>query len=571
MSGTDLPVLTEDFQFETPVALAESGPGFFDDVIVVRLPHLEIISEEDFSKVLAMRQPVTDRAGKPQTRHPLSGKWKCCRCGETLRMDVRRRWLRCDGATSAWRDGQENTCDAPPIDLPAAERLMFEALETFAPGRNGAFTKVARERYDQVIRLAQSERKQLKEDAAYHRGEIKKLVRELVQGQDNRALRESIQEVADEHERILNAIEAKLNDAPVEVDDPDPITSLLELQNMIDAIKQQTPFGFGVNKEALTLRSRLCNVISTVIMSEKGDDVYDIEFVLDRSVAMDITGKDKEIVRFTDESLKAGSFKTRNKLAGYEAKWKAGKFSISDRAWKKRPMLPLAVKTFGEHVRWMVDTMIATAETGLGTRAVIKLCGALVKDHRVQTYRASEECAMLQQWLNEVRPRNHGYIDMLPTGRAPTLRGRMEKVDHPILELKRCERSETPARLSDPECKNLWLILTEVEPRYYASMRMRIDQTLEMIRGDKYATWAGPQSYRIWLNYQIRRGTFLKIVNYLRELENMPAVAVLPELPGGRRPKPKETEGFQTLPHQAAASRGRPAKKHEAALKHPHH
>lgn len=517
-------------------AIGPKGSALFDDVVVVHVPHLALVDFEDFAKVLAMRQEIDHSVERRNLKHPLGGKWKCPRCGQTsLKIDGRRGWMRCPGTTSAWQVGGENECDAPPIDLAVAERLMFEALESFAEGREGTFAVVARKRYDEILNSARTERLHLKESAEFYKAEIKKVAVELSRNQPNDYLRASLTELADEHARRLEEVVIRLQEMPLEPDLPDPETSLLELRNMIAAIKERTPFGYGVNKEGLQFRKHLSKMIDEVTMIEKGDDVYDVEFRINMSAAMGMEGHTIELVRFAEQNMKAGGFKQRRKKAGFAAKWKAGECSISDRAWKKRPDLPEGTKRFGRHLRWVVDTLITAAETRLGTASAAKVCGSVLPDFQLQMYRASAECVMLGRWLQEVRPREHNYKYFRP-GRcsAQTLRKRLERVDHPLLHLKRCQLSDTAAPLTDAECEMLWKQLDEVADRYRPSMRARIDQTIDMLRANRYATWMGPQSYRIWFNYQIRRGTLLKIMNFLRGLEGMPPLDKLPPIPGGR-------------------------------------
>lgn len=541
--STDLALLGPDF-FEEGDSFEvgqKKSSGLRDDVIVAHVPELAFIDFADFERVIAMR-PKKGNYGSTKDKgyslHPLSGKWKCPRCGRfNLNIVPQRQWLRCAGSQP--RNGLTLAgmpCDAPPIDLWKADDLLFQALETFGTGRKGNFAAVARERYDEVLRGARIERQLKKENAEKLRSEIRLASKELAREQVNRHVRAALQEEADRLGDELDKLEADLQDMPAEIDDPDPEGSLLELNNMIEHIRMTTPFGFAVNADALQFRNRLHNVIMCVTMVEKGEDLYDVEFQFNGSAALDQPGQMVELVRFADQNLKAGRFRERRKQVTIKQNWDDGRYAISTRAWKTRPSFPLAERMFGKHLRWMVDTMIMTAETGMGTRGVVRLAGEVVPNHTVQTYRSTKECEDLQAWLQEVRPRKHGYGAMKPRrASAHTLRHRMELVDHPMIHLNRCALGAPPGDLTDEEWDRLVPRIPEMSWYHRPAMRERIGETIEMLRCNSYANRSNKVSYRIWLNYQIKRGTFLTIVNFLRELEGLPAVASLPVLPLGSR------------------------------------
>ena len=100
---------------------------------------------------------------------------------------------------------------------------------------------------------------------------------------------------------------------------------------------------------------------------------------------------------------------------------------------------------------------------------------------------------------------------------------------------RRCARYASD--LTDEEWDRLVPRIPEVCWYHRPAMRERIGETIEMLRCNSYANRSNKVSHRIWLNGQIKRGTFLTIVNFLRELEGLPAVASLPVLPLGSRRK----------------------------------
>lgn len=547
--AADLSALNLGIDFDEADPTITHG-ALFDDVVVTHLPELSIVDMDTFQKVLALR-PRGGGAGtgRPTGRlHPLVSKIPCFRCGaHKLRYDGRKKWLRCPGATAGWVQGGHHECDAPPVDSAPLERMMFDALDTFRPGREAGFAAIARERYDEIVKHSMAEKVQLEEQQAHHRSEIKGIAKQLGDPSLNAHLRASLFELVEEHSAMLDTISARLIDYIAEPDAPNASESLMELQNMIDKVKIDTPFGPGVNRDSLEFMNRLSDAIKGIVLVEKGDDVYDVEFQLDASSAMGMPGEMVELVRFAAQDLKAGQFKVRKKWASHVAGWESGRFSISDRAWKKRPALPLGERTFCDDLRWVVDCFIALTETGLGVRAVSRLCGTRVASHRMQFYRSTEEGQVLMNWLLEVRPRKHEYKDFeVKRASALTLRARMEAVEHPFLHLKRMELCDAPAPLTDAEWDLLADRLPEVECRFAGAMRYRVDQLIDMLRADRYANWGGKQCFRGWLVQHTKRGTILRILNFFRELEEQGPLDRLPEIPGsrqllGERKRQKET------------------------------
>lgn len=532
--------------------------GLLEDVVIKEVSHLAIISLADFSAVAAMRPPKNGYV-KPKgfQLHPLRMKWICPRCGGPLHYFSQQHWLRCAGTNARGMSTELLTCDAPPIDLSAAESLMFRALETFAPGRQGNFAAMARERYDEVIKAVQGDRLHAAQRADHLRKEIRDISRELRIEQQNKHVRAALQDDADKLGAELDALVETLQDMRTIPDDPDPENSLLELANMIDMLKTETPFGFGVNVDALQFRSRLHEVIMGVTMVERGDDRYDVEFRLDGAKALGVKGSKVEIVRFSDQNLKAGFYDQRRLAAGVERKWQDGEYAISDRLWTKHPPLPLGEHTFGPDLRWVVDTMIMTAETGLGTKAIVRLAGDKIHYAKVQLYRASAECELLRTWLAGARPRKHQYEKMKSEGRVPTLRQRMEKAPrHPFLELQRVNPSRSSVPLEDHEYEGLAVALNEAGHRCHPSMRPRVDELLELVRGNHHATWSSI-TFNAWYDHQMRRGTFIVIVNFLRSLEGLPACASLPAIPNGRRFKRAAAPDGSPAPRPKQPSRPR--------------
>ena len=532
-------VLVPEWREDGDPFAVERGPrGLLDDVVIKEVPHLAIVSLADFSQVAAMRPPKNGYV-KPKgfQLHPLRDKWVCPRCGRSLHYISQPNWLRCSGAITRGLAREFVTCDAPPIDLAAGESLMFRALETFAPGRADNFAAMARARYDEILESAQGDRQQAAERADHLRKEIRDISRELRKEQQNQHVRAALQEDADKLGAELDTLVDSLQDLRTVPDELDPEQSLLNLANMIGMIKTETPFGFGVNVDALQFRNRLHDVIIGVTMVEKGDHRYDVEFRLDGAKALEMKGSKVEIVRFSDQNLKAGFYDQRRLEAGVERRWQDGEYAISDRQWAKRPPLPLGERTFGPKLRWVVDTMIMTAETGLGTKAVVRLAGRKIHYAQVQLYRASAECEPLRVWLSEARPRKHHYEKMKAVARVPTLRERMERVSrHPFLELQRVNPSGPSVPLEDHEYEGLTVALNEAGHRCHPSMRPRVNELLELVRGNHHATWSSI-TFNAWYDHQMRRGTFIVIVNFLRSLEGLPACASLPAIPNGRRIK----------------------------------
>lgn len=505
-----------------------------DDVIVTHVPHLAIVSWEDFKTVLAMRGAPRQK-NKPVSNHPLRGKWRCPRCGRhNLRFAGKLRWLRCSGVNPPGLGHALGFCDAPPIDLEKAETLMFKALETLSPAHKGKFSITARERYEEIVAVAKADRQQKKESAGFLRSKIRMISLELAREQTNHHVRTELTAEVNRLSAELDDIEAHLQDMPAEILEPDPTESLLELDNMIEELKSSTPFGFTVNPDALQFSKRLKEIIVAVNMVEKGDDVYDVEFEFNVSAALGQSGKVTEKVRFADVNLHTGRFRSRRRRSIAEKDWQEGKFAISDRAWKKRPSLPRGERFFGENLRWLVDTMIMLAETGYGTRKAVDIAGARHPANVVHMYRASPECRHLRNWLQEVRPRKHEYLKMKPkASRQLTLRERMQMVNHPLLDLARCKPSTFPSPLSDQEAIELISRLPNLHKAKLASLRPRMNDVIELLRTNAHEINSSKDNFSQWMQRAIQGGEFLVAVNFLRELEGLPPVAELPALPSG--------------------------------------
>lgn len=120
----------------------------------------------------------------------------------------------------------------------------------------------------------------------------------------------------------------------------------------------------------------------------------------------------------------------------------------------------------------------------------------------------------------------------------------MVAVGHPLVSLRRFERSEVPAPLTDAEFEELVTRLPTVEAHWRDNMRYRVNQTIEMLRVNGTFCDDGRQCYRGWLTHQLKRGTFLIFVNFFRELEGLPALQSLPELPNSRHMvRPRDANG----------------------------
>ena len=527
---TDNPITIEDVQNDVRYLKDIKTSPLTSDYIVTPMPHLAIITLDEFAEVLDIakeyRLGPTGQTGKGRL-HPLVSKWFCPRCGSMLRLNGASKWLRCEG-TNAHRLGwsPKPTCDAPPIDLGAAEGLMFRALETFRNGREGSFSKIARSMYDQVVQDSLSDRRRLDDEIAFRKSKLKSLAEDLDTFRNNRGFVEALMAQANEHNDRLEAAIIELQDLRSIPEESDPETSLLELDNMMAELRTEGPFGFEVNDEALSLRNRLRDLVHAVTMVELGDDRYDVEFQIDVSAVFESKASSIERVTFNDVPMKGGNYRTRKRKASIKADVESGKHALSDKEWKSRPPLPCANAQFGGHMRWVLDMLIVIAEWN-GAVSALNYGDARVASRKILYYRRTAETEEVAAWLQRIRPRSHGYRFIRPgDSNMPTLRQRFGE-SHPLMELKRFEESTTQAPLTDDEFESL-LKKISVNRNYKMHFRLRVDQLIDMLRRGNSEVYYGRQGLGKWMACNHKRGKFQTMVNFFRMLEGKPAVSDIP-------------------------------------------
>lgn len=530
-------IIPPGVDLEGEIAALEAVPNYrsslSSDVLIGAAPHLAIVTFEQFAKVMDMRLPPGtfrhDENSFVNYRHPLVSKWACPRCPSgTYKIHNRFGLMRCSNALN-------DECNAPNIDFPAADALLIEAVGMLVDEEDAeGFATRAAQRFREVIATAQSDRKQLQERADHLKEEIKSTVRNM-NANKNPLVLESLDELNEEYTTELAKLQRQLSGTRSIPENPDPRSSLLDVRRMLDHLCKSGPINYGRDEETLRLKNSLRDLLVAVRATELGDGYYDLEMDFNAAKLIDADGDgwSVETVILRNRLLHHRTQAKSRRADTLAETWRSQRYALTDSEWEARPELPWAFRMFGTDTRLAINTLILMCECNIGKGAACRATDHSVREHKLNVYKGLEEAEVVQEWLRRIRPREHSWWRVCPQGSSfPTLRERLQEVDHPLLHLDRCNPG-APQPISDEEWAGLFPKLVGT-PKRRREMRQKFDVFFTILQRGGHIGRYTFHNFVQWMRTAEKSGNVRIVVEHLLAREGKPCPPV-PRIPTGTK------------------------------------